>query len=84
MRRWYLSIGIIAFAAFWAGAASMRADVQRAQAQASSAQVLLGRQLVLTHACGDCHGGFENPAGDGWLTGVTSPEMEIKIGRAHV
>jgi mono/diheme cytochrome c family protein len=42
--------------------------------------VLLGRQLVLSHACGDCHGGFENPAADGWLAGAMNPEMEIKIG----
>lgn len=80
MRRWYLSIGIIAVLAFCAGSASMRADVQHAQAQASSAQVLLGRQLVLSHACGDCHGGFENPAADGWLAGVMTPEQEFKLG----
>jgi mono/diheme cytochrome c family protein len=46
--------------------------------------VLRGRHLVLTHACGDCHGGFANPAAPGWLAGVTSPDMEFKIGPCAV
>lgn len=32
--------------------------------------VLLGRQLVIEHACGDCHGGGNNPAAEGWMQGV--------------
>ena len=81
MRRWLLSIGIIAGCGFWAGTASMRADVEQAQAQASRAQVLLGRQLVISHACGDCHGGFQNPADPEWLQGTRHPEIqEAKIG----
>jgi mono/diheme cytochrome c family protein len=80
MRRWYLSVGVVAACAFWAGTASMRADVQQARAQASAAQVALGRQLVISHACGDCHGGFQNPAADGWLVGASKPEEEFKIG----
>jgi len=42
--------------------------------------VLRGRYSVITHACGDCHGGFSNPAAPGWLAGVMSPEQEFKIG----
>jgi len=34
-------------------------------------QVLRGRYLVLTHACGDCHGGGANPAAKGYLAGFT-------------
>jgi hypothetical protein len=43
-------------------------------------QVLHGRFLVLTHACGDCHGGGTNPAASGWLAGITSPQQEFPIG----
>jgi mono/diheme cytochrome c family protein len=37
-------------------------------------QVLHGRQLVLSHACGDCHGGMQNPESDEWLTGRGYPD----------
>lgn len=83
MRRWYVSIGVVAAAGFWVASVSMRAGVEGAQAQpqaSSFAQVTFGRQLVITHACGDCHGGFGNPAAPGWLIGVTVPEQEFKIG----
>lgn len=43
-------------------------------------QLLRGRLLVITHGCGDCHGGFANPANPGWLAGMQSPEQEFKIG----
>ncbi|HKY98678.1 MAG TPA: hypothetical protein VJL35_12535 [Gemmatimonadaceae bacterium] len=46
----------------------------------TSAQIAEGRQLVLTHACGDCHGGGNNPASPNFLSGVRGPEMEWKIG----
>ena len=47
-----------------AGGSSMRAD------QARQDQVLRGRFLVISHACGDCHGGGSNPAAAGWLAGL--------------
>jgi mono/diheme cytochrome c family protein len=43
-------------------------------------QVLRGRMLTITHGCGDCHGGFANPAAEGWLAGVMNPMQEFKIG----
>jgi mono/diheme cytochrome c family protein len=43
-------------------------------------QVARGRQLVIEHACGDCHGGYSNPAAPGWLAGTMVPEQEFKIG----
>lgn len=43
-------------------------------------QVALGRHLVVTHVCGDCHGGMANPASPAWLSGVRGPEQEFKIG----
>ena len=43
-------------------------------------KIELGRILVISHACGQCHGGGDNPAADGWLAGMTSPEQEFTIG----
>jgi mono/diheme cytochrome c family protein len=43
-------------------------------------KVLRGRQVVLEHACGECHGGMDNPVARGWLAGVTSPAQLFKIG----
>lgn len=50
-----------------------------------TASVLRGRQLVLEHGCGDCHGpGGPNPAGAGWMAGYVSSSppgsQEFKIG----
>ncbi len=39
-----------------------------------------GRFLVVSHACGDCHGGGTNPAADGWLEGYKTPDMQFLIG----
>lgn len=39
-------------------------------AQGSLQQVLRGRQLVIQHGCGDCHGGGATPAGQRWLSGA--------------
>lgn len=47
-----------------AGGSSTRAD------QARQDQILRGRFLVISHACGDCHGGGSNPAAAGWLDGL--------------
>ena len=61
-----------------------QAGAARASApQTSSAQtdiVLRGRHLVISHACGVCHGGGEDPAAKGWLAGSTGPATEFKIG----
>lgn len=43
-------------------------------------RVLRGRQVVVEHACGDCHGGFANPEADGWLAGVTAPAQVFPVG----
>jgi mono/diheme cytochrome c family protein len=50
-------------------------------AQGSQEQILLGRHLIISHACGDCHGGGSNPAAFGWLDGDRIPEVqEFQIG----
>ncbi|MGQ0815824.1 MAG: hypothetical protein ACT4O1_15435 [Gemmatimonadota bacterium] len=51
-----------------------------ASVQSPVDQITRGRQLVIEHACGDCHGGFDNPAARGWLAGVMSPQQEFQIG----
>jgi mono/diheme cytochrome c family protein len=44
-----------------------------------SERIARGRQRVLDHACGGCHGGAD-PAASGWLQGSRAPEMDFKIG----
>ncbi|HSG50227.1 MAG TPA: hypothetical protein VLA43_20540 [Longimicrobiales bacterium] len=48
--------------------------------QARQESVLRGRQLVIEHGCGGCHGGFDNPAAEGWLAGLMSASQEFPIG----
>jgi len=42
--------------------------------------LLRGRQVVISHACGECHGGMDNAAAEGWLAGATGPDQEFPIG----
>jgi mono/diheme cytochrome c family protein len=51
-----------------------------AEQLAARADVDAGRVLVVSHACGDCHGGGSNPASEGWLMGVMDPIQEFAIG----
>lgn len=68
----------------WTRSAVGTNGVVSSAAPASPGDVMRGRYSVLTHACGDCHGGFSNPAGKGWLAGVMVPEQEFKIGPCAV
>jgi mono/diheme cytochrome c family protein len=43
-------------------------------------RVLRGRQLVIQHACGECHGGMNNPAARDWLAGAKGPDDENLVG----
>jgi mono/diheme cytochrome c family protein len=43
-------------------------------------QVLRGRQVVIQHDCGACHGGGTNPAADEWLVGFTEPPGAFPVG----
>ena len=36
--------------------------------------------MVLEHGCADCHGGGPNPAAEGYLSGMRTPEQEFPIG----
>jgi mono/diheme cytochrome c family protein len=53
---------------------------ENAESVALNDRVARGRQLVIEHACGDCHGGYSNPATEGWLAGMRLPEQEFTIG----
>jgi mono/diheme cytochrome c family protein len=53
-------------------------------ARGSIEQVRLGRQVVLSHACAGCHGGFDNPAGKGFLAGLMSPTEPFYVGACTV
>jgi mono/diheme cytochrome c family protein len=46
----------------------------------SSDQIAQGRRLVLSHACGDCHGGANNPTSPNFLSGRRGPDQDFKIG----
>jgi mono/diheme cytochrome c family protein len=52
----------------------------KASGPSTDDQVKLGRQLVIEHDCGGCHGGGPNPAAEGYLAGIRSPEEASKIG----
>jgi mono/diheme cytochrome c family protein len=79
-------IAVIVIAACAAPAVVVTTGPQQT-AQPTMDQILHGRQLVIEHGCGDCHGGGPNPAATGrgpfpglrqWLAG--SPEDTLPIG----
>jgi mono/diheme cytochrome c family protein len=90
--RWLAAIGallvITAFVSSTSIPSSVAAPVVRTNkaqvAQGSRAQILLGRQMILEHACSECHGGMDNPAAQGWLAGVMTPDQEFQIGPCAV
>jgi mono/diheme cytochrome c family protein len=73
-----------------AGPAELAAAEQVATSQSAGAarpapserleQVLRGRVLTINHACAGCHGGGANPAADGYLAGMRTPDQEFLIG----
>jgi mono/diheme cytochrome c family protein len=71
-----LPIVLVVAAAAWvpsiygkAGAAGA-SDVRSRSDRELQEQIALGRHMVVSHACGDCHGGGSNPAAAGWLDGM--------------
>src|SRR5688572_27768927 len=49
-------------------------------AKVTEQQIVRGRQIVIDHACGGCHGGSADPSADGWLVGMKTPDQEFLIG----
>jgi len=71
---WILPLGAaLALSSFRGSSSSTESQ------QGLRAQVLLGRSLVLNHDCNGCHGGAD-PASDGWLAGMKTPDQEFLIG----
>lgn len=72
---------------FWASAYAERIGPHPAQpfptaneVATTDEQVLRGRLLVIHHDCGDCHGGGDNPAKDGYLAGARDTTDAFTIG----
>lgn len=75
---WMLSIVLLAAAV--APLAARSARTAAPPLSPSDEQVLRGRQLVLDHDCGGCHGGSANPAAPGFLTGWRDSTQTFIIG----
>ena len=61
-------------------AGATRADARGGPSVGVPEQILRGRVLTINHACAGCHGGGANPAAEGYLAGMRSPEQEFLIG----
>ncbi len=62
------------------GARSMTRDPRAFPAGTAADTIAHGRYLVVSHACGECHGGGDDPSADGWLAGYKTPQQEFLIG----
>lgn len=82
MRGWrnstsYAVAGVVMVAGVAFAAAATPPERESALADS---QVLQGRYLVVSHDCGGCHGGDDDPGRPGWLAGVEQPEQVFQIG----
>jgi mono/diheme cytochrome c family protein len=77
-RRW--AIAAVLGASCLVPAAALTVGSDGRDAGALEDQIARGRHSVIEHACGDCHGGGNNPAAAGWLAGITRPDQESPIG----
>jgi hypothetical protein len=65
---------------FVASVAALSSTTSRSD-QAQQSQIQQGRHLVVSHACGECHGGGDNPAAAGWLDGMRDTiTQQFRIG----
>jgi mono/diheme cytochrome c family protein len=55
-----------------------------ATSQTTRDTILLGRELVINHACAGCHGGHNPVAEVKWLAGMQAPLQEFYIGACSV
>lgn len=85
MRRLCITItttGAMALTLALAGAPRIASaqKAMRGDKPATRAEILRGRREVISHACGGCHGGGDNPAAAGFVAGMMSPDQEFLIG----
>jgi len=71
---------VCAAAACTGSTPSISRDSSTLPSTSMQSRVALGRHLVVSHACGDCHGGIDNPAAFGWLDGARIPTQEFTVG----
>lgn len=75
------SVVAILFAVAYTAPTRPKAPEDAASAKAPQQdRIARGRFLVVSHACGDCHGGGSNPAAFGWLDGVRDTIQEFRVG----
>ncbi|HSA55493.1 MAG TPA: hypothetical protein VLE53_07300 [Gemmatimonadaceae bacterium] len=67
---WLLPIFLVAALARPDATASEELDTQ------AQSRLTRGRMLVISSGCGDCHGGFDNPAAPGWLQGMRDTVLQ--------
>ena len=74
-------LGFLGVAACTAPAPSFTSGSTTQTGQSRQDQILLGRHMVVSHACGECHGGGDNPAAAGWLDGMRDTiTQQFRIG----
>ena len=80
----HLTLGISSLAALAAAGVIREPEGKGAMAPAVAdtlqEQIARGRLLVISHACGDCHGGGSNPDSPAWLAGVQDSLQIFEIG----
>jgi len=82
MTRWWKpAVGAVAAAVLTITALTRPAPLPAvAPVPNADEQILRGRFLLVSHACGDCHGGGNNPAAPGWLQGLRDTLQQFRIG----
>src|SRR5258705_12867033 len=74
---WYLGfLSAIILVVAWAAPSSSApstSDRTTKISRAKQEQVLLGRAMVVSHACGECHGGGGGSRGAFWVRGRRGP-----------
>ena len=85
---WYLgALSAIIFVLAWAAPSSSApptsstGDRSTKTSRARQEQILLGRAMVVSHACGECHGGGDDPGAAFWLDGMRDTILQqFRIG----
>jgi mono/diheme cytochrome c family protein len=82
--RWSLvlmaAVLLVAFVMPRVMAAPRAASAATPRVSSADDQVARGRAIVITSACGYCHGGNADPASPDWLQGMKTRENEFLIG----
>ncbi len=77
----FLPILFVVVACTSPGSSTYSSSANVPTGQARQDQIALGRHMVISHACGECHGGGDNPAAAGWLDGLRDTiTQQFRIG----